>query len=133
MTNSYGDRVKIYIDRKNIIKADFCKTINISPETLRRWLNNENKITANHLIKIIEMYPDIDARWLITGNSDEKINIFSESKEEYLASNKSNKELIEVQRDLIKHLKIEIERLLDESNRVNPSKRGEAGRNASNF
>lgn len=64
------ERLKEYIDYKQISVSAFEKSIGMSNATLRNALVNKGTIGANKLEKIIETYSDLNPAWLITGEGE---------------------------------------------------------------
>lgn len=40
------------------------------PQQISNWVNFKDKLPSRHIIKIIELFPDINARWFITGEGN---------------------------------------------------------------
>jgi transcriptional regulator with XRE-family HTH domain len=110
MKSTINQRIKEYLERKKITAETFGKPIGVSRQAVSQWMSNMNGPNASTIIKIIEIYPDINARWLITGNfSYENENILNEPIEEYKKIEKCSK--CEVNERLIKSLSEQIEGL----------------------
>ena len=58
------NRIKQYINIKNISVREFCRNINVSPSFLAR----DAEIASDKLLNIVNVYPDISPEWLLTGN-----------------------------------------------------------------
>jgi hypothetical protein len=58
------DRIKQYIDNKDISKREFCRKINASAS----FLAKDSEISSDKLLNIINAYQDISIEWLVTGN-----------------------------------------------------------------
>jgi len=57
------DRLKQYIDNKNISVREFCRKINVSSSFLAR----DAEIASDKLLNIVNTFDDISVEWLITG------------------------------------------------------------------
>jgi len=53
--------------RGNLRQVDFAKTIGVSKNTVGRWDRGEQKPGYDELVRILEVYPDINPTWLLTG------------------------------------------------------------------
>lgn len=56
-------------------KADFARSIDISPQTITNWMNRG--ISKDGLLAIQKAYPNISSHWLMTGEG-EMLNDMSE-------------------------------------------------------
>jgi hypothetical protein len=56
-------------------------------QQISNWVNFKDKLPSRHIIKIIELFPDINARWFITGEGamteNETLNITEDPKQLY--------------------------------------------------
>ena len=73
------ERLKQFIDYKDIAISAFEKSIGMSNASFGKSLKNGGTIGADKLGNILQTYPDINLRWLITGegnmlNSDQPEN-----------------------------------------------------------
>lgn len=64
-----NQRVKEFIETREIKPIDFAKEIGLNSDRVSKWFRMKEKIPAEHVIIIIEKYKDIDARWLLTGEA----------------------------------------------------------------
>lgn len=75
------ERIKQFIDVKNISVREFCRTIGVSPSFLAR----DAEISSDKLLNIINTFPEISIEWLLTGNEPmlkmNSINLESEDQE----------------------------------------------------
>ncbi len=70
-----NDRMEMLVNQKfGGNKAAFAKAINLSPTMMSSYLGNKrrSKPSVDMVAKIIRVL-DVDARWLITGESDGKV------------------------------------------------------------
>jgi len=65
-----NQRVKDFIESREIKAVDFAKEIGLNSDRVSKWFRMKEKIPAEHVIIIIEKYKDIDARWLLTGEGE---------------------------------------------------------------
>lgn len=63
-----NERLKQYLELKGINQTDLGKMLNVSRSAINNWYGSKSgKISPEKLIHIIEIFEDINARWLITG------------------------------------------------------------------
>lgn len=65
--NSIGDRLKEWINSKELSASDFAKQLQIQRSALSHIFSGRNKPSVDVLLKIKDAYPDISLDWLITG------------------------------------------------------------------
>ena len=65
--DTIGDRLKDWINSKDLSASDFAKQIQIQRSALSHIFSGRNKPSVDVLLKIKNAYPDIDLDWLITG------------------------------------------------------------------
>lgn len=64
-------RLKLIFDSLSISQTDFRKEIGVkSKQQVSNWLNLSEKIPEKYLLSVIRLYPNINARWLITGEGE---------------------------------------------------------------
>ncbi len=86
--NTEGERLRYYIENKEVSILNFCKKNDIVYTSLHPILSNGRPLGMNILKKIIEAYPNLNVNWILTGvgnieiNQDEN-NILMEPKTEY--------------------------------------------------
>lgn len=54
---------------RNLSAAQFAQTIDVKPANLSHILSGRNKPSLDFLQKVIENYPNVNAAWLITGET----------------------------------------------------------------
>lgn len=64
------NRLKKYIDYKGISVSAFEKSIGMSNASFGKSLKNGGSIGGDKLEKILSVYPDINAEWLLTGGGE---------------------------------------------------------------
>jgi transcriptional regulator with XRE-family HTH domain len=66
-----NQRLEEYIKTKNISQADLSRMLNISRSAVSAWFNEKaEEIPPRKIIRIIELFKDLNARWLITGDGE---------------------------------------------------------------
>lgn len=64
------DRIKQFIDYKGISPGDLASAMDVQRSNISHILNGRNKPGAAFIEKILIVYPDLNARWLLTGNGE---------------------------------------------------------------
>ena len=110
MDKSINQRFAKILEEKNISQVDFAELISSGRANVNNWIKLKNAIPLDTIVSLLNMFPDIDARWLLTGsprayNVDQPIRVMEEPE----TGDKGY--IIKVQKQLIDHLKTDIERL----------------------
>lgn len=79
------DRIQLIIKAHNHIPSSFADQIGIKRSNLSHVLSGRNKPGIDFLAKVIEHFPNVNASWLITGETRD-----GHFKEESIASNVEN-------------------------------------------
>lgn len=64
------DRIKQYIDYKGITAGDLAVMLEVQRSNISHILNGRNKPGAALIEKLLLVFPDLNARWLLTGKGD---------------------------------------------------------------
>ncbi len=86
---SINQRLKLFLDSKDFSNQDLRVALGVKTrQQVSNWLLSKEKMPDKHIFKIIDMFDDLNARWLITGEGvmtdlDEGIVIASDSKPKY--------------------------------------------------
>ncbi|MEZ5102928.1 MAG: helix-turn-helix transcriptional regulator [Draconibacterium sp.] len=64
------ERIKQYMDYKNISAGELAGTLEVQRSNISHVLNGRNKPGAAFIEKLLIMYPDLNARWLLTGEGN---------------------------------------------------------------
>lgn len=67
-------RVHIYLQNNNIPVIDFCKRVGISPSAFK-GKDRKSEFGGAVISRIVEEFPTIPIRWLITGEADDSTSI----------------------------------------------------------
>ena len=65
--NNIGDRLKEWMDSKELNASHFAKQLQIQRSALSHIFSGRNKPSVDVLLKIKSAYPEINLDWLITG------------------------------------------------------------------
>jgi len=60
-------RISKVISDNNLTAAEFAKKVGIPKQSVTNWKNGSRPVPNKILILMIREFPDVDARWLITG------------------------------------------------------------------
>jgi len=64
------DRIQQFIDYKGISAGDLSTALDVQRSNISHILNGRNKPGAAFIEKFLLVYPDLNARWLLTGQGD---------------------------------------------------------------
>jgi transcriptional regulator with XRE-family HTH domain len=78
------DRFKVLLDQLNLSPSEFADRIGVQRSSISHVLSGRNKPSIDFLEKILNVFPDIDTTWLITGRNT---SLKTSKKEDYLAMN----------------------------------------------
>ena len=66
-----NQRLNQYLKARNISQAELSRLLHVSRSAVSAWFNGKaEEIPARKVIRIIEIYKDLNARWLITGDGE---------------------------------------------------------------
>nr|DAO65334.1 MAG TPA: putative transcriptional regulator [Caudoviricetes sp.] len=80
------DRIKAYIDYKDITIAAFERSIGMSNASFGKSLKNKGAIGTDKLENILSVYNDLSPEWLLTGKGDMLKTVVDSSAAAYKAS-----------------------------------------------
>ena len=61
------DRIQEYMDYKNINAGELAVMLEVQRSNISHILNGRNKPSAAFIEKMLTVFPDLNARWLLTG------------------------------------------------------------------
>ena len=64
------DRIQQFIDYKNINAGEFAVILEVQRSNISHILNGRNKPSAAFIEKMLIAFPDLSARWLLTGQGE---------------------------------------------------------------
>ena len=64
------DRIRKFIEFKKITAADLADKLEVQRSNVSHVLNGRNKPGANFIEKLLTEYPELNARWLLTGDGE---------------------------------------------------------------
>lgn len=65
-----NDRIKHFMDYKGISSSELADSIGVQRSNVTHVLQGRNKPGFLFISKLLETYPEINAKWLITGDGD---------------------------------------------------------------
>lgn len=64
------DRIKKYIDYKGVTAGELAVILDVQRSNISHILNGRNMPGAAFIEKLLLKFPDLDARWLLTGDGE---------------------------------------------------------------
>ncbi|NAS32561.1 hypothetical protein GTQ40_16390 [Flavobacteriaceae bacterium R38] len=64
------DRIKLFIEYKSISLRRFDESIGMSKGYMSRQIKTNASIGSNVLVKIVDVYPDLNLNWLLKGEGE---------------------------------------------------------------
>lgn len=75
------DRIKEYIDYKGISPGELAGLLDVQRSNISHILNGRNKPGASFIERFLTVFPELNARWLLTGEGTMTDDIQSEVNE----------------------------------------------------
>ena len=76
------DRIQMIIKANNLTASEFASNIDVKRSNLSHVLSGRNKPSLDFLSKVITAYPNVNASWLLTGETREGVYVAQEAKKE---------------------------------------------------
>lgn len=64
------ERISKFIDYKNVTPGELAELLEVQRSNISHILNGRNKPGASFIQKFLEVFPDVNARWLLTGEGE---------------------------------------------------------------
>lgn len=114
MKTTINQRFAKILEEKNILPIEYARKIGKSKQLVSSWTTDTSQISLDRIVEFLELYPDIDARWLLTGspreyNIDHPITMVEEKTATFISGDKDY--IIQLQKELINNLKKDNARL----------------------
>ena len=77
-----NSRIKLFLDYKQLTHVEFASSIGVQPSNITHVIRGRNKPGFQFIANMLNTYPEINARWLITGIGDMLEKGFKEKKSE---------------------------------------------------
>jgi transcriptional regulator with XRE-family HTH domain len=71
------ERFKTLLDQLKLSPSEFAEQIGVQRSSISHILSGRNKPSIDFLEKILNVYPDTDVYWLITGNPSPKKEVIT--------------------------------------------------------
>jgi len=110
---SRNQRFSKVLSDKNISQTEYARRIGVSSAAVNAWCN-KGGLGIDPIERLLVEFPDVDARWLITGEcvKSDKLDIVSDR---FCGNEGSYSPLYKYLRDDIKHLNDEVRKLMSEN------------------
>jgi transcriptional regulator with XRE-family HTH domain len=112
MESNINQRTIKILKDSGLSHSHFADKIGVSKQLISTWKNNSQAVTPKNIVRIIEIFPKVDARWLITGEKSQEINtknleeqISKDIESRYRELIEAKDETIQILRDYLDHLK----------------------------
>ncbi len=83
------DRIKKYMEFKNVSAGELSSLLEVQRSNISHILNGRNMPGAAFIEKLLVSFPDLNARWLLTGTGEMTSEIETSSANETLQTNES--------------------------------------------
>ncbi len=82
---SLNHRIKLLIKSKNISQSELARKLDVTRGSVNQWLSGKQIPGHKPLMKMFELFPDINSDWLLLGRGEMSIeNKFSGSDNSFL-------------------------------------------------
>lgn len=68
-----GDRIEEIVKMSGLTQQKFYERIGVSKSTFHNWKSGEKGIAFEYLSRILQIFEDINPRWLILGEGEMKL------------------------------------------------------------
>lgn len=69
------DRIQKYMDQSGISAGELSQLLDVQRSNISHILNGRNKPSAAFIEKMLTVFPDLNARWLLTGQGEMMTNV----------------------------------------------------------
>ena len=59
--------IEILLKNKKLTQQEFGIQLGVTKQTINNWVTGVVQIPTKHIITILNLYPELNARWLLTG------------------------------------------------------------------
>lgn len=67
MNSAIGQRLKSFLEVQKMTQEEFAEHLQVVPQNVSSWMKGKTAITTKYFPVILNLFPDLDARWLLTG------------------------------------------------------------------
>lgn len=103
-----NDRIRQFMDYKHLTSSELADSIGIQRSNLTHVLNGRNKPSFPFISKLLETYPEINAKWLLLGQGEmlensaavsPEANLFSTFQKNTIPPEKEQKQAISIKEE----------------------------------
>lgn len=95
--DDFVKRLEIILDYYNLSASAFADKINVQRSSLSHLLSGRNKPSLDFIIKVIEVFPEVDLYWILNGKGtfpkSEKIFSIQSTKQEVISDETNTPDL----------------------------------------
>lgn len=62
-----GERIRVLLVHENVTQVQLSKDLNVSRSAVSQWLSKSNSLSLSAITALLNRFPNVNARWLITG------------------------------------------------------------------
>lgn len=88
-----SDRVRMIMKSQNLNASEFADRIDVKRSNLSHILSGRNKPSLDFLMKLLQVYPKVNAGWLILGENNE--GVYKGNEKEYIIPKKNQQITVE--------------------------------------
>jgi len=66
------DRLKQYLTMRGISERGLSEQVGVSQQSMNNYMNRQYRMSVDVAMKILELYPDLSAEWLLRGEGEMK-------------------------------------------------------------
>jgi len=115
-----NQRLGEFLTREGISQSELSRILNVHRSAVSNWFNDKaEKIPAQKIIMMIEKFPNLNARWLITGQSSyeeqQVLNDIGSNEDRYKAMSHSLLDRLLDEKERVGALMKEVEILREEN------------------
>jgi plasmid maintenance system antidote protein VapI len=64
------ERLNLFLDSKKVSNKELAGLLGVTHSAISMVRNGKNNLSSQMLVKLMELYPDLCPKWLITGKGD---------------------------------------------------------------
>ena len=95
------ERIKQYMDYKSISAGELSSLLEVQRSNISHILNGRNKPGASFIERLLINFPDLNARWLLTGDGEMTLNNAAPQEQQTVIQHKE-KEKVEIKEPIQK-------------------------------
>jgi len=116
------DRIKLLIVRKHVVSINnwAIKQLGMQQSTVDRILKKQARLNLEFIVKILELYPEVSAEWLLRGKGDMHDAVTEKSVNNEVAMRNMQIDFLRFQKRLKQYAQEinELECVIDEKNKI---------------